>query len=1259
MKKLLLLFSLLAVSLLHSQEYEVLSVSSGYNEDVIANGSASASTVTTTGVDDANWAYMSTDYVSPSDGAAAATAIPADGLVSNGDVDFEFGDFSENNSLRIQTSNSSGTLSFSNQVNATNLYFLVTSGSGASTVSAEVLFTDGTSQTFTGLSVADWYNGGSPVLQGLGRVRRNDDNIELNSTNPRIYQLSVALATENQTKLVSGVEFTKTSAGTSVFNVFAASAQILPECPAPTNIASSNVGTESATLSWDAPSVTPSSYEYYYSTSNVDPDDTTTVSGTTTDTSVVIDGLSATTSYYFWVRSACGTDTTSSWTGPYSFDTEMCPVDEQCTYTFYLSDSYGDGWNGNTLNVIQNGVTVADVTLPVGEEAGIQEVTLCDGVPFSIYWTGGSWSYEVSFNIVSNYTGEQILSVPTYSTSLVGTTIYTGYSVCSVLSCPQPTDLSADEITAYTAELSWTEAGSATQWEVIVLPAGSDFPAEDAEGVVTEDNDPYLIEELDSYTEYEYYVKALCGAGDESFWSGPYEFMTEVSCPQPVNIVVSDVVYDAATATWEAGAEETTWEVAIMESGAGEPTSWITVSDNPTYTFDDLDGLTDYVVYVRAYCEEDDQSFWSLSATFETPISNDECNNPIEVPVNATEDCTQVTTVSFEGATVSGETSECADNNSGDIWYSFVALGTTHEIEMINPTPLATTTVYDDVVLTLYDGTCGDLTMIYCTSVNNILATDLEPGSTYLLRIIDNTTAVNNTGFDLCINTPELPANQDSFACSIRTINSDFEVPDISGVYPPVLDENMIQGWRTTAADGQIEVWPTPNFEDVPGYSGDQFIELNANLEGGVYQDYETPAATTFTYSFAHRARRSGGLDVCRILSGSPDDDLADYTVVGTFSADNTSWVVNTGTFTTPDDQPVTRFIFEAVSTVTNDNSVGNFLDAVSFIADNSITVDNPMTIDCDDIDVAITAAGGGSWSVVDGNPSETVIADPDSNSTTISGFTLPGTYYYEWNGTYCSSTLEIVYDIYVVEFNYDATEVCYDGEDFVPTLADGFTMGGTFTSTEGLVLDATTGEINTGESTPGTYTVTYTVDTGGVATTCDTEYSVDVTIFPPVEMAIVGGCSGVAYMLTATPLNENEDLTGVTYDWSGPNGFTGDTQEVQAIYEGDYTVVVTSANGCSYESSLSVESTYCAIPQGISPQGDQYNQDFDLTGLNVSKLEIFNRLGKKVYTQTNYTDQWHGQTDEGEILPVGTYFYVLYFSDGKDTKTGWVYINY
>ena len=97
----------------------------------------------------------------------------------------------------------------------------------------------------------------------------------------------------------------------------------------------------------------------------------------------------------------------------------------------------------------------------------------------------------------------------------------------------------------------------------------------------------------------------------------------------------------------------------------------------------------------------------------------------------------------------------------------------------------------------------------------------------------------------------------------------------------------------------------------------------------------------------------------------------------------------------------------------------------------------------------------------------------------------------------------------------------------------------------------------------------------------------------------------------------------------------------------------------CANNLEMTVEvfdiDTY-TIPKGISPNNDGKNENWDLTSLDVISLKLFNRYGKIVYENENYTNEWFGQNKNNQSLPDGTYFYVLHLKCG--TKTGWVYIN-
>src|SRR5690606_13115167 len=81
----------------------------------------------------------------------------------------------------------------------------------------------------------------------------------------------------------------------------------------------------------------------------------------TTNTNYPATGLTQATPYEYWVRADCGNGTFSAWAGPYLFNTTICEAVDQCTYSLVLTDSFGDGWNGNTMTLSQNGITLATV----------------------------------------------------------------------------------------------------------------------------------------------------------------------------------------------------------------------------------------------------------------------------------------------------------------------------------------------------------------------------------------------------------------------------------------------------------------------------------------------------------------------------------------------------------------------------------------------------------------------------------------------------------------------------------------------------------------------------------------------------------------------------------------------------------------------------------------------------------------------------------------------------------------------------------
>ena len=113
---------------------------------------------------------------------------------------------------------------------------------------------------------------------------------------------------------------------------------------------------------------------------------------------------------------------------------------------------------------------------------------------------------------------------------------------------------------------------------------------------------------------------------------------------------------------------------------------------------------------------------------------------------------------------------------------------------------------------------------------------------------------------------------------------------------------------------------------------------------------------------------------------------------------------------------------------------------------------------------------------------------------------------------------------------------------------------------------------------------------------------------------------------------------------------------------QGVYKAVITfKSSGCQSQPITRevTEAQSTIFPQGISPEvSPGLNDTFDLSSFDVTRLEIFNRNGILVYSKINYTNEWFGQTNDGEELPVGTYFYSMEYEGGTKKRGAWVYIN-
>ena len=97
------------------------------------------------------------------------------------------------------------------------------------------------------------------------------------------------------------------------------------------------------------------------------------------------------------------------------------------------------------------------------------------------------------------------------------------------VSCVSPTAITVTAADDNSVDLSWT-AGSETDWNIEYGPTGF-TPGAGTPDVAT-GTPEYEVSGLDPLTEYDFYVQADCGGGEESTWTGPFTFST--TCVFPV-----------------------------------------------------------------------------------------------------------------------------------------------------------------------------------------------------------------------------------------------------------------------------------------------------------------------------------------------------------------------------------------------------------------------------------------------------------------------------------------------------------------------------------------------------------------------------------------------------------------------------------------------------------------------------------------------------------------------------------------------------
>ncbi|WCO01027.1 fibronectin type III domain-containing protein [Psychroserpens ponticola] len=398
-----------------------------------------------------------------------------------------------------------------------------------------------------------------------------------------------------------------------------------------------------------------------------------------------------------------------------------------------------------SLSVYNNTINSPNLTYPLDGETGID---LNDNLTWQEDVNASSYEIQVATDVNFNtiiadlevFSNSHAVSELDYNTTYFwrvrsrnecGLSNYSNpYSF--VTFCIAPSNLMVTTAFTNALEISWIENGSATSWEVEVVPSG-DSPT--GTGTLVSSN-PYTHSGLSSLTSYDIYVRSICSVSNVSGWVGPISFITpadfcngnhfydsggengnytdgensttiiapsdgfnsvtvtfnsfqlegccdalrvydgldinapllgqytgttnpgpftsnnpsgaltfwftsdssvtfegwdatviceSISCPNPTNLLVSNVTTSSADLSWTAGSDETAWEIEYGLVGFIQGTGTVLQVTNNPFSLTGLDYNTGYDYYIRANCginPGDDDSSWIGPIAFTTQNIN-------------------------------------------------------------------------------------------------------------------------------------------------------------------------------------------------------------------------------------------------------------------------------------------------------------------------------------------------------------------------------------------------------------------------------------------------------------------------------------------------------------------------------------------------------------------------------------------------------------------------------------------------------------
>jgi hypothetical protein len=393
-------------------------------------------------------------------------------------------------------------------------------------------------------------------------------------------------------------------------------------CGMPSNVATNSTTATTASLSWTG-SAGVNSYTVQYRVVGTSSWSTSS----TTSTSIVLNNLTASSTYEFQVRSVC-TSGNSAYTASVNFNTNAA------------------GSCGNPANLATTSVTTTTATVVWTGAMNVLSYNIQYRIVGSSAWSTVSTSGTTT--VLSNLTPSSNYEYQVQSVCSGGNSVYTSsanFTTSTPFSCGVPGNLTTASVTTSSATLTWTAVSGAVYYNVQYRIVGnSSWITTNTTGT------SIVLNSLTTASNYEYELQSVCSGGNSAF-SASENFTTtgSATCGLPSALISTSISTTSATLSWTGVSGVTSYNVRYRIVGSS---SWITINTTATsIVLNSLIQASNYEFQVQSVCSFGNSAFTS-SANFTTATAPT-CGLPANLSSSSI--TTTAATISWTGS--SGVTS--------------------------------------------------------------------------------------------------------------------------------------------------------------------------------------------------------------------------------------------------------------------------------------------------------------------------------------------------------------------------------------------------------------------------------------------------------------------------------------------------------------------------------------------------------------------------------------------------------------------------